>query len=104
MGEDIRILKAYDGDKYLIPFPHKFNMKKHQIILERGRYPTFTEVFLMVCMINSDNTTSQFLPLIVDKTKSVKFVKQRILELFNKHPNEYKKYVCYDVTQGTHKK
>jgi len=101
---EIRVLRCINGERYLQVFPWKFQLKQHELVLERGRYPKYNEVYLMACIINSDNSTSQYLPLIVDKKKSVKFVKQAILKLFKLNVNDYKKYVCYNITASVHHK
>jgi len=101
---DVRVFSALDDQRYLITFPHRFALPQHSVMIERGRYPAFAEVFLMTTIIHSDNSTEQYLPVIVQNSKSVKFLKQRILKIFGLEPADYKKYVCYNITTGTDKK
>eukprot|EP01084_Bolivina_argentea_P308147 532747_1 len=101
---EIRAFRLYEKEKYIITFPYKFQCKEHKLMLERGRYPKYTEVFLMVCLINANNTTTDFLPLIIDKSKSIKFLKQSIMKLNNLNPLEYKKYICYNITTSVYQK
>eukprot|EP01084_Bolivina_argentea_P308145 532744_1 len=98
--EEVRVFRVYEQDKYLITFPYKFQCKEHTLMLERGRYPKYVEVFLMVCVINPDYSTSEFLPLIINKTNSVRRLKQNIMKLFHLNPLEYNKYVCYAINLG----
>ena len=97
---DIRALRILDDERYLIPFPYLFMLRYHKVVLERGRYPKYDEVFLWTCIINEDNSITKFIPVIIEKKKSVKYLKQMILKTFKLNVNDYKKYVCYNINLG----
>eukprot|EP01083_Nonionella_stella_P124961 377708_1 len=89
---DLRAFRVFDDERYLITFPYKFQLSSHAVILEVGRYPTYNEVFLMVCLL--PNIDTKFKALIVERSKSVKYLKQEILKLFALNAADYKQYVC----------
>merc|ERR1712176_1714761 len=45
-NSDIRVFRTSEGERYLINFPHRFVLKNHNVLIERGRMPKFNEVFL----------------------------------------------------------
>ena len=89
---------------YLIGFPHRFQLKKHRVMLEKGRYNKFAEFLINVCKLNEDGTRSQYIPVIIEKTKSVKALKELALNALGENGRDCKKWMAYDVSLGEEKR
>ena len=51
---------------YLITFPHKFSLKEHHVVLEKGRYNKWSEYLIMVCILKGGKQ-SKYYPIIIEK-------------------------------------
>ena len=57
---DIRVFEVHGSKKDLITFPYKFQLSKYHLMIERGRYPKYNEVFLWVKSLTNHNDPNDF--------------------------------------------